>query len=57
MTTTSNPAVVKVIDTTPRQTIKQPAPAVVERQDPSHTERDYLGDLAKATQRQGEQAS
>jgi hypothetical protein len=57
MTTTSNPAVVKVIDTTPRQVIKQPGPAVVERQDPDHTERDYLGALVKVTQRRDEQAS
>ena len=51
MTPTSNPAVVKVIDMTPRQ-IKPPSPAVVERQDPEHTEADFKADLGKATRQQ-----
>lgn len=31
--------------------IKPPSPGVVAKQDPEHTERDFLADLGKATQR------
>lgn len=54
MTPTSNPAIVKVIDTTPRQ-IRPPSPEVTERQDPAHTERDFLRDLDRAASNRGKE--
>ena len=48
MSATTNPTIVKVIDATPR-TIDPPDPEVVAKQDPAHTEGDFLRDLDRAT--------
>lgn len=51
--TTRNPKGVGTIRFGPQR----PVPSIVERQDPTHTEGDFLRDLAKVTQQRDDEPS
>jgi hypothetical protein len=53
--TTTNPAGAPHL--TQVSPITAPSANVVAKQDPAHTEQDFLGNLAKVTQRRDERAS